>query len=40
VLTEAIALYRSFGFVPFARSHMACRCDQAMALKLKTSDVL
>jgi putative acetyltransferase len=39
VLKEAIALYRSFGFVPFARSHIACRCDQAMALELKRSNV-
>lgn len=34
VLKEAIALYRSFGFKPFAREHLACRCDQAMALEL------
>ncbi len=34
VLREAIALYRSFGFKPFARQHLACRCDQAMALEL------
>lgn len=29
VLKEAIALYQSFGFVPVARQHLACRCDQA-----------
>jgi len=34
VLKEAISLYRSFGFKPFAREHLACRCDQAMALEL------
>ena len=34
VLKEAIALYRSFGFRPFAREQLACRCDQAMALEL------
>ena len=34
VLKEAIALYRSFGFKPFARERLACRCDQAMALEL------
>jgi putative acetyltransferase len=32
VLKEAIALYRSFGFVPVAREHLACRCDQAWEL--------
>ncbi len=31
---EGIALYRSFGFKPFARAHLACRCDQAMAPEL------
>ena len=34
VLKEAIALYRSAGFKPYAREHLACRCDQAMALEL------
>jgi putative acetyltransferase len=29
VLKEAIALYRSFGFVPVKREHLASRCDQA-----------
>ena len=33
-LKEAIALYRSAGFTPYAREHLACRCDQAMALDL------
>ena len=37
VLKEAIALYRRFGFLPFQRAHIACRCDQAMALELKES---
>jgi len=34
VLKEAITLYRSFGFKPFARQHLACRCDQAMAYEI------
>ena len=34
VLREAIALYRSAGFRPYAREHIACRCDQAMMLEL------
>jgi putative acetyltransferase len=34
VLKEAIALYRSFGFVPVAREHLACRCDQAWELAI------
>jgi putative acetyltransferase len=34
VLKEAIALYRSAGFKPYARERIACRCDQAMALEL------
>jgi putative acetyltransferase len=34
VLKEAIALYRSAGFKPYDREHLACRCDQAMALDL------
>ena len=33
-LKEAIALYRSAGFKPYAREHLACRCDQAFALEL------
>jgi putative acetyltransferase len=35
VLKEAIAMYRSFGFEPVAREHLACRCDQAWELILK-----
>ena len=34
VLKEAIALYRSFGFAPVARDHLADRCDQAWELSL------
>jgi putative acetyltransferase len=34
VLKEAIALYRSHGFVPVRRAHMARRCDQAYVLDL------
>ena len=37
VLTEAIALYRSFGFAPFTPDHLAPRCDQAYFLDLATS---
>jgi putative acetyltransferase len=33
-LKEAIALYRRAGFKPYAREHLACRCDQAFALDL------
>jgi len=33
-LKEAIALYRSAGFKPYQREHLACRCDQAFALEL------
>jgi putative acetyltransferase len=33
-LIEAIGLYKSFGFRPFAPEHIACRCDQAFALDL------
>jgi putative acetyltransferase len=33
-LKEAIALYRSAGFAPYQREHLACRCDQAYALDL------
>jgi putative acetyltransferase len=33
-LKEAIALYRSAGFRPYQREHLACRCDQAFALEL------
>jgi putative acetyltransferase len=34
VLKEAISLYRSFGFVPLERAHLASRCDQAYVLAL------
>lgn len=30
----AIALYRSVGFRPYQRQHLACRCDQAFLLEL------
>jgi len=33
-LKEAIALYRSAGFRPYEREHLACRCDQGFALDL------
>jgi putative acetyltransferase len=29
VLREAIALYRKYGFEPYASSHLSARCDQA-----------
>ena len=32
VLKEAIGLYRSFGFEPACRGHLASRCDQAFVL--------
>ena len=31
---RSIALYRSAGFKPYDREHLARRCDQAMALDL------
>ena len=34
VLKEAIALYRSFGFVAMAGRHLSNRCDQAYVLDL------
>jgi putative acetyltransferase len=34
VLTEAIALYLSFGFRPIPGAHCSARCDQAYALEL------
>jgi putative acetyltransferase len=40
VLKEAIALYRSFGFVPVARQHLASRCDQAWELSLSSQPVV
>ncbi|MEO8428903.1 MAG: GNAT family N-acetyltransferase [Verrucomicrobiota bacterium] len=35
VLKEAIALYQSYGFRPYAPDHLAGRCDQAHFLDLK-----
>jgi len=35
VLTEAIALYKSYGFVEYNPKHMSSRCDQAYQLELK-----
>lgn len=34
VLTEAIALYRSFGFRPLPAAHCSARCDQAYVLDI------
>jgi putative acetyltransferase len=34
VLKEAIALYKSYGFVEYQPNHMSERCDQAFALEL------
>lgn len=34
VLTEAIALYESYGFLPYRPEHLSARCDQAYALDL------
>ena len=34
VLKEAIALYQSYGFRPYAPDHLAGRCDQAHFLDL------
>jgi len=34
VLKEAIALYKSYGFVEFNPQHMSSRCDQAYRLEL------
>jgi putative acetyltransferase len=39
VLTEAISLFRSFGFAPIARSHLTDRCDLALALQLSSAPV-
>jgi len=36
VLTEAIALYRAFGFRPLTGAHCAARCDQVLVLDLDT----
>ena len=35
VLKEAIALYKSYGFVRYDPSHMSSRCDQAYLLEFK-----
>jgi putative acetyltransferase len=37
VLIEAISLYRSFGFRPVSRDHLASRCDQAWELSLTST---
>jgi putative acetyltransferase len=34
VLKEAIALYKSYGFVEYNPRHMSSRCDQAYQLEL------
>ena len=34
VLTEAIALYRRYGFIPCPSDHLCARCDQAYILQL------
>jgi putative acetyltransferase len=34
VLKEAIALYKSYGFVEYDPTHMSSRCDQAYQLEL------
>jgi putative acetyltransferase len=35
VLKEAIALYKSYGFVEYNPQHMSSRCDQAYVLELR-----
>ena len=35
VLKEAIALYKSYGFVQYNPQHMSSRCDQAYQLELR-----
>jgi putative acetyltransferase len=35
VLKEAIALYKSYGFIQYNPQHMSSRCDQAYRLELK-----
>ena len=35
VLKEAIALYKSYGFVEYTPDHLSSRCDQAYSLVLK-----
>lgn len=34
VLTEAIGLYKSYGFLPYRVDHLSARCDQAYVLYL------
>jgi putative acetyltransferase len=34
VLTEAISLYKSYGFIEYNPPHMSSRCDQAYQLEL------
>ena len=35
ILTEAISLYRSYGFTEYQPNHLSSRCDQAFMLELK-----
>jgi len=35
VLTEAISLYKSYGFLEYKPDHLSSRCDQAFVLQLK-----
>jgi putative acetyltransferase len=35
VLKEAIALYKSYGFVEYKPDHLSSRCDQAFTFELK-----
>jgi len=35
VLKEAIALYKSYGFIEYDPQHMSSRCDQAYLLELR-----
>lgn len=35
VLTEAISLYKSYGFVEYNTQHLSSRCDQAYLLELR-----
>jgi len=35
VLKEAIALYKSYGFVEYEPEHLSSRCDQAYVLELR-----
>jgi len=34
VLKEAVALYKSYGFVEYVPDHLSTRCDQAYTLEL------